>query len=708
MIRIEDIIFQYQHYAPDHDSAPLRKAYILGTRIYSEKSVSKLPLMDLALETASILTDLHLDIQSIIAAILIGTIYRDKDYLDEIEGLLGKETAVIVSGITKIANLSESSSEEERIAENMKQMMFATLKDVRVIFVKLAYRLALARHIKAFFPEKQLEISKESLEIFAPIAHRLGLSQIKNELENLCFKVIHPKDYEKVVSFTLQKAEERQDFITKLHEDLKELLDHNGIEAKIEARTKHHYSIYKKASKMNVDFSSIYDLVASRIHVETKADCYKVLGLIHENFQPMAGRFKDYISMPKSNGYQSLHTTVLNKDKLVFEVQIRTHEMHQFAEMGVAAHWAYKEGSVGLPQEDDNIRWMRELTQTLANVSDPKETLEVFNRELYSNSVYVFSPKGKIIKLPTGASVIDFAYAIHTEIGDHCSGAKINGRMVPIRSQLQSGDQIEVITSKQQHPSTDWLKYAVTNRALSKIRHKLREQAQLEAEQLGKEVLFREAKKIDIKSADLEQNPEFVKFMNRAGYGSLREYCTALGFGKEEIGAFRKYFLPAEPLGRSIRDKIAKVFQSKSDDPQIRGAEDIPTRLANCCKPLKGEPIVGVNTSGQWISIHRPDCVNAMPPKVNPNRIMELTWEKELPEQTPVHLEFEYQNDLKTSLNILKLMIAHKATLQENHSKVEKNTVFQKLIIKIPDKGQLDKLLRKAQNMNGVKVHRVS
>ena len=706
MRRIEDIISNYHNYSGGQDTTSIQKAYITASRILSNQGKNNSKYLNQVLESAFLLTELSLDIQSIVGAILSGVIEEELISTQEIDDLLGKEIALIAEGLLKINTVSSHIKEEERVAENIRQLIFATSKDVRVVFVKLTDRLALMRYITIHDKLKRSTIAQETLEIYAPIAHRLGLNKIKNELENLCFKELNPKKYDEVVQFCKECREIQFDFLNQMHQEVTDLLKRNLIKAEINERTKHFFSIFNKLKSNNLEYKDIHDLIAARILVENKANCYKVLGLIHETYQPISGRFKDYISLPKANGYQSLHTTVMTASGFTFEVQIRTFEMHEIAEKGIGAHYAYKQELTSKEQEDENMKWLRELTEKLMTISDPKESLELFNQELYSNSIYVFTPKGKIIKLPVGATLVDFAYSIHTEIGHQCLGGKIDGKQGSIKSVLENGQKIEIITSSQQKPKSDWLHCAITSKALSNIRHSLREQSLVDAEKLGRELFVKTLKRFK-KRADLfEKSKAFEDFYKKVGYGTKKEFFLALGFDKENTENLTKYFQDSKVNWFLLKKKFVYLFQSKIDEPKILGVEDIPTRLANCCKPVKGDPIIGINTNGRLVSIHHKNCNHGKITQINPTRIMELTWINEFPEQLPIVIHYEYATNIKTSLSIFKILASEKAKLIKNSSRISGQKTKQEIMIHIPDQGQLDRILRKSNSLSGLNVSR--
>ncbi len=711
MIRIENIIADFQAYTDNQiDCSPIQKAYVLAAKSQPYIKLFQNTDLQISLEVAKILVDLKLDIQSIVSGLLHNILLNGKISLDEIRDLMGAETANIVAGMHNILRVSDIPDEKERIAEKMRQMIFASSKDIRIIFVNLAARLVRMRHSKRSTNVKIRETANETLQTYAPIADRLGLSHIKSELEDLCFSQLNPKEFRAIEEFRKRNDEIHQSFLNQIHEELVEILPANQIEAKVKVRIKHHYSIYLKAKRIGVDYDQLHDLLGVRIIVDNNEACYKVLGLISGHYRLVTESFKDYISFPKPNGYQSLHIDVYDKNGIGFDVQIRTLEMDMVAERGVAAHWAYKENDTVSAVSRENTSWLHDLSNSLDIASDSRESLEIFTRELYSEFVYVFTPKGMIVKLQSSACVIDFAYAIHTELGEMCVGAKINGRNASIRTKLKHGDKVEILTASHQKPSRDWLKFAVTSKALSKIRNYLRKEERQEAEKLGKELFAEQVSKLGKRIKDILKSAELKKFLDKAGYNDITAYYVLLGYGKANINQIVRLFDPvsqkSHPTPR-IAYKPNKASSEKPEGVRIAGIENMLVKYANCCNPVKGDEIVGIVTQGQGVSIHLADCENIRARDFNPERLVDVEWIKTSSEKLPVRLHLRFNNLIKTNFQIMKILAGAKVVLVKNELQLIDQTTEQDLTIKVENNEQLDKILTKLNDISSVKAYRI-
>ncbi|MGK0290685.1 MAG: guanosine-3',5'-bis(diphosphate) 3'-pyrophosphohydrolase [bacterium] len=708
MIRIDHIIERYQKYSFNQEVTPIRKAYILAARANSIHKHSGKRQLQHATEVASVLTDLHFDIHCIVSSLLLG-IYEDHDIsIKEVRELMGIETANILTNLAKLEQISQNTTEEGRIAEHMRETMLATSKDIRVIFVTLADRLVMMRHLKEYVKENILEYARETLNIYAPIANRLGLSPLKTELENLSFEILFVKEFQEVRSFCEKKEVEQGSVLENLHNEISLLLEKNKISANVKERRKSYYSIFSKARNNDLTYDHVYDLVATRILVKTKDECYFVLGLIHEDYNLIDGKFKDYISSPKANGYKSLHTSVISDKGMVFEVQIRTEEMDHIAEFGVAAHWSYKERNFEQQKIDENLNWIRELTQKVLSVSDPKESLELFTREFYSDSVYAFTPLGKIIKLPINASVIDFAYMIHTDVGHNCVSAEINGKRVPIRTVIENGDKIEIFTQKKQTPTKDWLNWVVTSKALQSIKQKLKEDLKDSSERIGKEMIAKEAKSLGLTLSQLEDNLDFKQLYRSRGYSQLKNYYVAIGRDKEDSREVHHQLRSKFPVRKTLKEKFAEVFPSRSETLErtnIIGFENVRTRFASCCKPVKGDQLVGVITKGQFLSVHVKGCENL--DQYDSHQWIEMEWSKSLPRPSPIKIHLEYEGNIKTSLSVMKVLASAKVNLLESIIKNEGKKTKQDCIFKVEESGMTEKILKKLNQLKFVSAHRV-
>jgi guanosine-3',5'-bis(diphosphate) 3'-pyrophosphohydrolase len=587
------------------------------------------PFIAHPLAVASILADLKMDQQTIIAALLHDVVEDTAYTLRDIEAQFGSEVAALVDGVTKLDRLEVRTREEEQ-AENLRKMFLAMAKDIRVILIKLADRLHNMRTLRHLPPERARLIAEETMEIYAPLAHRLGIFHIKSELEDLAFQNLDPQGYQTMKELVAKKRQEREAVVAQVIRELSERLQAAGLRGEISGRAKHLYSIYQKIHKGR-DFAQIYDLVAVRILVETVKDCYAALGLVHSLWKPVPGRFKDYIAMPKSNLYQSLHTTVVGPQGEPLEVQIRTFEMHHTAEFGVAAHWRYKEGGRPDPSFDQKLSWLRQLLEWQRDMRDAREFMETLRVDLFADEVFVFTPKGDVIDLPAGSTPVDFAYRIHTDVGHHCVGAKVNGRIVPLSTPLQHGDIVEVLVNRNSPgPSADWLRFVVTSQAKNRVRQWLKKERRQEHLQRGQEILDRE-----LRRAGLELGGErLLEVLKKLGYHSTEEVAVAISDGslnpvhlvsriKEDL---------TRQLGTSGPPVVTKPKAKPSDGqgPEIlvRGQRRLLTRLARCCQPVPGDAIIGYLTRGRGVTVHRLGCPNEPKLSEDPARLVEVSWDE--------------------------------------------------------------------------------
>lgn len=581
----------------------------------------------------NILVDLGFDDVSTLVAAFLHDVLEDTPVTsDELEQKFGKEVLELVEGVTKLDKIKFVSAEDEQ-AENLRKMFFAMAKDYRVIIIKLADRLHNMRTLDALKPEKQIKIATQSLKIYAPLAGRLGLSFVKCELEDLAMRYLYPDDYYELVEFIKTKSKERQQFIEKICDELKAKLQELGIEGEVNGRQKHLYGIYKKMLKQGKNIEQIYDISAVRVIVNEVQDCYTVLGAIHTMWMPLPGRFKDYIAMPKPNGYQSLHTTVITKFKETFEIQIRTYEMHRIAEYGIAAHWKYKEGKTGATKIDDQINWLREVMDTQRESSDSHEFLENIEGNVFTDEVYVFTPKGKVLNLPVGSTTVDFAYAIHSAVGNKCIGAKVNGKIVPLNTVLNTGDIVEILTTNSgKGPSRDWIKFVKTASARTKIRQYFKKEMKEENIKRGKDMLEREAKRRGYNLSELLSTAGLNYIMNRYTLSSIDDLYASVGFGGlttnqiivKLIDYFKRDLLSKNPVAE-IKTTSTTGKSASGNGVLIRGYDDFLVRLSHCCNPVPGDKIVGYVSRGRGVSVHCVDCPNVK--NMEPERLIEAKWD---------------------------------------------------------------------------------
>jgi guanosine-3',5'-bis(diphosphate) 3'-pyrophosphohydrolase len=587
------------------------------------------------LAVALILTDLGMDVDTISAGLLHDTIEDTGVTKEELERRFGAEVAGMVDGVTKLSRLSYKTKEEQQV-ENLRKMFLAMAKDIRVIIIKLSDRLHNLRTLEYVDEEKQREKAYETLEIYAPLAHRLGIFKIKWELEDISLRYIDPKGYYDLVDKVATKRREREAYISEVINALKEKLKDLNIQYEIEGRPKNFYSIYKKMYMQHKEFEQIYDLQAIRVLVNTVKDCYGVLGVAHTLWKPIPGRFKDYIAVPKPNMYQSLHTTVIGPKGEPFEIQIRTWEMHRTAEYGIAAHWKYKEGRRTSYDIDKKLAWLRQLLEWQNDSSDAREFMETLKIDLFTDEVFVFTPKGDVIDLPKGATPLDFAYTIHSAIGNRCIGAKANGKIVPLDYQLATGDIIEILTtqSASHGPSRDWLKIVKTSQAKNKIRQWFKKERREENIEKGREMLEREAKRQGYTLSQLTKTEYVEAIFKKYSFTSMDDLYSALGYGgiptnqvlTRLIDEYRKANNQDQPKSIIKETKPEKVKSSNDNGISVKGVDNVMVRFAKCCNPVPGDPVIGYITRGRGVSVHRADCINLSDESVETQRLIEVSW----------------------------------------------------------------------------------
>ena len=654
-VTIEMILDAVKSYSPKADLDLIRRAYELARKAHEGQTrVSGEAYIIHPLHVAQILTQLHLD-DATISAALLHDVVEDTIYTnDQMKEMFGDEVAMLIDGVTKLGRLQYKSKEEAQL-ESYRKMFLAMAKDIRVIMIKLADRLHNMRTLKYMREDKQKRIARETIEIYAPLANRLGISSIKWELEDLCLRYLEPEIYYDLVENVKQKRKERQTFIDTSIEQIKEKLAEAHIKADISGRAKHFYSIYKKMKRDNKELSEIYDLSAVRVLVDSVKDCYGVLGVIHAMWKPIPGRFKDYIAMPKSNGYQSLHTTVMTRG-YPLEIQIRTFAMHQVSEYGVAAHWKYKEAGKGAKATgavDQKMSWLRQMVNLQQELSDPKEYFEALKVDVFSDEVFVFTPKGDVVDLPKGSIPIDFAYRIHTEVGHHCVGAKVNGKLVPLEYKLKNGDIVSVITNKANNgPSRDWLNIVASSETRSKIRSWFKKEKREENIEQGLELIKDEAKRLGYAPKSLLKEGRLQQVADKLNILSEEDLLAALGYGgitvrsvmTKLIELYKKDLKEATPPDVSKMLSELKTPQHvgkrnrSSHGVLVEGESGLLVRLARCCNPIPGDPITGFVTKGRGVSVHRADCPNVLRDN-DLSRMIEVSWDIGLDKDYTVEIE---------------------------------------------------------------------
>ncbi|MBI3951081.1 MAG: bifunctional (p)ppGpp synthetase/guanosine-3',5'-bis(diphosphate) 3'-pyrophosphohydrolase [Acidobacteria bacterium] len=639
MIRFEDIVEKVKQSHPTADEELLRKAYLFSAMQHrGQTRLSGDPYLVHPLEVAYMLAETRLDVTCVATGLLHDVVEDSDTSIEQIEHYFGSDIAHLVDGVTKLSQISYASREEQQ-AENMRKMLLAMVDDIRVILVKLADRLNNMRTLHHLPRDKQIRIAQETLDVYGPIAHRLGMGRIRGELEDLAFRYLHPDDYERIREALGKRRQALETALETLKKRIRAQIEESDIKlVDIQGRVKRLYSIYLKMRRQKVTLDQIYDLIAVRIITTSVRDCYAALGVIHTHWTPVPGRFKDWVATPRENMYQSIHTSVIGEGGQPFEVQIRTEEMNQTAEEGIAAHWKYKEGRRGHHPEDRTYSWLRQLVEWQQEVKDPREFLDDLKLDLYPKEVFAFTPKGKVIELPRGATPVDFAYAIHSEVGHTCTGAKVNGRLVPLRYQIRNGDVIEIITAPGHGPSRDWLKFVVTNRALNRIRKWLREQERAEAIELGKKLVEKEASRYKLSLKKIMADELLQKLASDYGFGKPDDLFASIGYGKTPARSVMSKFIPADalpPAEEAPASKLTQVAQAVKkalrfgEEPiRVKGADDLMVYRAQCCNPIRGEPVIGYITRGKGVAVHAKRCPNVPSLTVNRERIVDVEWVK--------------------------------------------------------------------------------
>jgi guanosine-3',5'-bis(diphosphate) 3'-pyrophosphohydrolase len=647
LIRINDIIDKIADYVPEADLDIVKRAYIYSARVHEgQVRLSGEPYLSHPLEVAGILADMKLDPESIAAGLLHDVIEDTSATPQEIKDLFGPEVLHIVSGVSKLSGLTFGSS-RARQAESIRKMFLAMADDIRVILIKLSDRLHNMRTLQFHNPDKRREIAQETLDIYAPISARLGIYWIKNELEETSFKYTHAEEYARIESYVSKSKVERDKYIETVRSYIKKAMDAANLKCEVLGRNKNFYSIYNKMISQNLPFEEIYDIIAFRIVLDTVPQCYEALGLIHSMWKPIDHKFKDYIGRPKPNMYQSLHTTVIGPFGERIEIQIRTWEMDKVATSGIAAHWGYKEGRRLDENASRKFAWIQNLIENQEDFMDPGEFLENVRIDLFPDEVYVFTPRGEVKTLPRGATPVDFAYLIHTEVGNQCSGAKVNGRMVPLPYELKTGDIVEIVTSKNHHPSKDWLNFVKTVKARSKIRHWIKIQETERSLSLGREMCEKAFRKERLNFNTLVKSEKMAQVVEQFGFKAVDDLIANVGYGKITPRQVLRKFEPGideEQVDESIFNKLIGRVRKKKPKAGVlvKGVDDILIKFGKCCQPVPGDPIIGYITRGYGVTVHRTTCVNAL--SMNPERQIEVEWNQEATETYPVKIRIISQD----------------------------------------------------------------
>ncbi len=727
MIRIEDVIEKVEKNRPEPDIDLIRRAYLFSALHHrGQKRASGEPYLVHPLEVADILAEMRLDEMSVSTGLLHDVVEDTLVDLDTIREYFGDEITRLVDGLTKIAHISNLSKEKQQ-AENVRKMVLAMITDVRVVLIKLADRLHNMRTMQFLKPEKRARISQETLDIYAPIAHRLGMGKVRSELEDLSFQNLYPEEYKKLSKEVEARRPELEAMLEKITDLIKEKLRENDVPfVAVEGRVKRLFSLWKKLKKRKLTIEEVYDLIAARIITpNNKKNCYVALSVVHDIWTPVPERFKDWIGNPRDNLYQSLHTSVISPTGQSFEVQIRTEEMHHIAEEGVAAHWKYKESKLGKQEEDESLDELRKtveklllpLVETTETTGDSEDFIESLKLDLYPKDVYAFTPMGKIIQLPRGSTPIDFAYAIHSEVGDNCTGAKIKGRIVPLRTQLQNGDVVEILTVPNSKPSRDWLNYVVTSKARNRIRHWISEQQRVESIEIGRKLLEKEADKFRLSPKKLLNNDDEMKrIANEYGLGRPEDLLASIGYGKTLPRNVLAKFLGAEKFAELDPEKkketrlesgmkaVKKFIGLGEDAIIVKGVDNLLTTRARCCNPLRGEEIIGYISLGKGIVVHNKRCKNVQQLMVNKERIIDVEWAKgDGQEIQSVRLLATTENRTGMLAGITNAIAEIKTGIRDARAEISKNDRgLIEVTIEVFDKKHLDKVITSVEQVPGV------
>lgn len=727
MIRIEDVINKVQENRRGADTDLIRRAYLFSALHHrGQTRASGEPYLVHPLEVADLLAEMRLDEVSVSTGLLHDVVEDTLVDLDTIKSYFGDEIALLVDGLTKIANISDLSKEKQQ-AENVRKMVLAMITDVRVVLIKLADRLHNMRTMQFLKPEKRARISQETLDIYAPIAHRLGMGKVRSELEDLAFQNLYPDDYRRLSKEVDSRRPELEAALEKIKSTIAERLTENEVPfVEIQGRVKRLYSLWKKLKKQKIMIEQVYDLIAARIITENNRKyCYLTMSVIHDIWTPVPERFKDWIAIPRDNLYQSLHTSVIGDGGQPFEVQIRTQEMHQIAEEGVAAHWKYKENSLGKKQDDDALDELRKtveklllpLVENTEDQEDSEDFIEALKLDLYPKDVYAFTPMGKVIQLPRGSTLIDFAYAIHSQVGDRCTGAKINGRIVPVRSELQNGDVVEILTNQHSSPSADWLNYAVTSKARNRIRHHISTEQRVESIEIGRRLLHQEAEKFQLSAKKfLHNETELKRIANEYGLGRPEDLLASIGYGKTlPRNVMAKHLGPekfAELDPENKKDnrlktgmKAVKKFIGIGEDSiVVKGVDNLLISRAKCCNPLRGEAIIGYISLEKGIVVHNKRCKNVSHLMLNKERIVDVEWAKaEETQKQSVQLLATTENRTGMLAGITNAIANIKTGIRDARANISKDDLgIIEVTVEVFDKKHLDKVVGAIEHVPGV------
>ena len=706
--RFAELAEQVRQNRPGEDLAPLQRAFAFAAEKHqAQVRESGEPYLSHPLEVAHILAELRLDMTTLCAALLHDVVEDARISLSEIAAKFGPDTARLVEGVTKISRL-DLVSPEVRQVESVRKMLLAMVTDVRVVLVKLADRQHNMRTLGYLPPEKQERIARETLDIYAPIAHRLGMGAMRGDLEDLAFAYLEPSAYAELQKVVSERSKEFEKFLAELQEAIHKHLAENGVTADLEGRVKRLYSIHQKVQRQKGSLEQVYDLLAVRIITDSVRNCYAALGVVHQIWRPVPGRFKDYIAMPRPNLYQSLHTTVIHGGQ-PFEVQIRTRQMHRIAEQGVAAHWRYKDGT-NVSEDDQRVVWMRQLIEWAREMREPAEFLSTLKVDLYPEEVYIFTPKGKVLTLPRGATPVDFAYSIHTDVGHQCMGAKVNGQMVPLRHPLSNGDVVEIATQKGHGPSRDWLSFVRTSRARSKIRQWINLNERKQAKEVGRRLIEREARQAGLSLKKISEE-ELLRVASAYGHPKVEDLYAAVGYGKysarQVLAQLTGQSMEEKPQGETpdatkIVTSVKRMLGIRDPSILVLGHDNLMVYRAKCCNPIPGDPIVGYVTRGRGVAVHNTSCPNVQKLLYQSERRINVQWSDAGQETYPVTLVVHGKDRPGLLADITSVISGVGANIQVLDSRPDNLQARVEATVDITDRNQLERILKSMKRISGV------
>ena len=708
MVRLTNILEKVKGYHPRADTDLINKAYVYAARMHDGQTrKSGDAYFTHPVSVADIIADMRLDASSVCAALLHDVVEDCEVDVSDIETVFGDEVAFLVDGVTKLGKVNFA-SREDRQAESFRKMLVAMARDIRVLLVKLADRLDNMRTLDHMSPASQERIARETLEIYAPLAGRLGIQWLKAELEDLSFKYLEPESFQVLETQVKGVSKNTDQYMNDVTAKLQKMLVTRGFSVQVSGRRKHLYSLHRKMKASSIGFEQVHDFVAFRVITESVADCYATLGVIHSEWTPVPGRFKDYIALPKSNMYQSLHTTVIGPGNRRVEIQIRTHEMHRTAEFGIAAHWQYKEQTGGIdPKDAARFVWLRQLMEFQKEVVDPEEFYESVKVDLFPDDVYVFTPKGDVKTFPRGATPVDFAYAVHSEVGHRCSGARVNGAIVPLRHKLQNGDVVEILTNKNHHPSKDWLEFVVTSRARSRIRTYLRAEERKDAVKLGKDLLEKELRKSGMSLSRFRKSKRAQEVFSRFRVGSEDELFARIGIGKLALPTVMEVITPSDDgereslrpgfLERTVQ-RVAKA--SDKDGIRIQGIDNMLVRFAHCCSPVPGDPVTGWITRGRGVSVHRRGCPRVL--ELDPERRVQVTWADDVQVDLPVSLRVTTDDRAGILASVSSVFSSNGVSISEASCLSKDGRAENMFHFRVGDLDRLREIMRGVSKLKGV------